>query len=205
MYRIMKNGVMVGLGDKPSYIRMQENGSYGFCAKEDAQGVAVDSKPYHLDGMDALEGAETVNMEPVEAGTIVMDLAAASAVYASVADAGGIPDKELAVHPDLFPRLKGDGSLINAGQHINQHGVIYRAANALWDTPENAPDKAPDLWDAVVYRDGYRVLLGPIKASNPVQADEICWEEDVLYRNILGVASTYLPSEYPAGWEVVSE
>ena len=204
MYRIMKNGVMVGLGDKPSYIRMQENGSYGFCAKEDAQGVAVDSKPYHLDGMDALDGAETVTMEDASSGEVSADFAAAAAVYAAQADARAIPDRELATHPDLFPRLKGDGSLIEAGHHINWHGIIYRAANALWDTPENTPDNAPDLWEAVVYRDGYRVLTGPISASNPVQVDEICWYEDELYKNILGVPSVYLPDEYPEGWEVVA-
>lgn len=196
MFRLIQNGVMVGLGDKPSYIRMQDNGSYGFCDKADAQGVAVDSTAYTFD---------TVTMEDVSSGVVSADFAAAAAVYAAQADARAIPDRELATHPDLFPRLKGDGSLIEAGHHINWHGIIYRAANALWDTPENTPDNAPGLWEAVVYRDGYRVLTGPISASNPVQVDEICWYEDEKWKNILGVPSVYLPSEYPAGWEKVVE
>jgi hypothetical protein len=183
---------------------MQNNGSYGFCDKEDAQGVAMDSTPYHIDGMDELAGAETVNVETVEAGAIVMDLAAASAVYASVADADGITPAEISLHPDLFPRLKGDGSLIKAGTHINWNGTIKRAANALWDTVENDPDHAPDLWNDIAYREGLRVLTGPIPATNPVLAGEICWYKDEKWKNISGVPSVYLPDEYPAGWEVVA-
>ena len=114
-----------------------------------------------------------------------------------------LPDKEASEGPDLFPRLKGDGSLVEYGTRINWHGVIKRAANALWDTPENDPDHAPDLWDDIEYREGLRILTGPIPATNPVQVDEICWYKDEKWKNILGVASTYLPDEYPAGWEKV--
>lgn len=203
MYRLMHNGAMIAIGENLRYIRMQENGSYGFCPREEAQGVAMDSKPYHIDGMDELAGAETVNVETVEAGTIVMDLAAASAVYASVADADGITPAEISLHPDLFPRLKGDGSLIKAGTHINWRGTIKRAANALWDTVENDPDHAPTLWNDIAYREGLRVLTGPIPATNPVQVDEICWYKDEKWKNISGVPSVYLPDEYQAGWEKV--
>ena len=201
MFRLMQNGVMVALGDVPRYIRKQANGSYGFCGKAEAQGIAVDSKPYHIDGMDELDGAETASVETVEAGTIVMDMAAASAIYASVADAGGIPQQEMSMHPDLFPRLKGDGSLVKAGTHINWRGTIKRAANSLWDTVDNDPDHAPDLWNDIEYREGLRVLTGPIPATNPVQTDEICWYKDEKWRNISGVPSVFLPDEYSAGWE----
>ena len=195
MYRIMKNGVMVGLGDKPSYIRMQDNGSYGFCDKDNAQGVAVDSTVYTFD---------TVTMEDVSSGVVSADFAEAAAVYAAQADARAIPDRELATHPDLFPRLKGDGSLIEAGHHINWNGIIKRAANAMWDTVENDPDHAPTLWNDIEYREGLRVLTGPIPETNPVQVDEICWYKDEKWKNISGVPSTYLPDEYPTGWEVVA-
>lgn len=115
-----------------------------------------------------------------------------------------LDDKSASEGASLFPRLKQDGRLVRVGTRINWRGTIKRAANDLWDTVDNDPDHAPDLWDDIEYRDGYRVLTGPISATNPVQPDECCWEQDVLYRNILGVASTYLPSEYPAGWEVVT-
>ena len=72
MFRLMQNGVMVAMGSEPRYIRKQSNGSYGFCGKDEAQGIAVDSKPYHLDGMDALDGAETATMEAVESSSICL-------------------------------------------------------------------------------------------------------------------------------------
>ena len=203
MYRLMQNGEMVALGENLRYIRMQENGSYGFCDKSEAQGVAMDSKPYHVEGMDALDGAETASMEAVAADRIVSDLTAASAVYSAQADAGNITPAEISLHPDLFPRLKGNGELVKAGTHINWYGTIKRAANALWDTVENNPDNAPDLWNDIEYREGLRVLTGPIPATNPVQVDEICWYKDQKWKNISGVPSVYLPDEYPNGWEVV--
>lgn len=201
MYRLMHNGAMIALGENLRYIRMQENGSYGFCPREEAQGVAVDSKPYHLDGMDELTGAETVSVETVEAGTIVLDLAAASAVYASVADADGITPAEISLHPDLFPRLKEDGSLIKAGTHINWRGTIKRSRTALWDTAENNPDNAPNLWEDIAYKEGIRIIPETITAENPFSLDELGWWEDTLYRSKIN-ANVWTPEQNPAGWEV---
>lgn len=115
-----------------------------------------------------------------------------------------LDDKTASEGAVLFPRLKQDGSLVKAGTRINWRGIIKRAANALWDTVENDPDNAPALWNDIAYREGLRVLTGPIPATNPVQVDEICWYKDVKWRNILGVPSVYLPDEYPNGWEVVA-
>lgn len=114
-----------------------------------------------------------------------------------------LDDKDASEGVTLFPRLKGDGSLIKAGTRINWNGVIKRAANALWDTLENDPDHAPDLWNDIEYREGLRVLTGPIPATNPVQVDEICWYKDEKWKNISGVPSVYLPDEYPTGWKKV--
>ena len=117
--------------------------------------------------------------------------------------ATSLDDKTASTAATLFPRLKGNGELVKAGTRINWRGTIKRAANALWDTPENDPDHAPGMWNDIEYREGLRVLTGPIPATNPVQADEICWYKDQKWRNISGVPSVYLPDEYPAGWEKV--
>ena len=204
MYRIMKNGVMVGLGDVPRYIRMQKNGSYGFCDKADAQGVAVDSKPYHLDGMDALDGAETVTMEDVSSSTLSADYQAAAQVYATQADARAISEADISLHPDLFPRLKEDGSLVEGGKHINWRSTVKRSRTALWDTAENNPDNAPTLWEDIAYREGIRIIPDAITAENPFSLDELGWWEDTLYRSKIN-ANVYTPVQYPDGWEVVNQ
>lgn len=115
-----------------------------------------------------------------------------------------LDDKTASEAATLFPSLKGDGSLVAHGTRVNWRGTIKRAANNLWDTPENNPDNAPTLWDDLAYKDGYRILTGSIPATNPVQVDECCWYKDKLYKNILGVPSVYLPDEYPTGWELVT-
>ena len=202
MFRLMQNGVMVALGDDPRYIRKQANGSYGFCTREEAQGVAVDSKPYHIDGMDALDGAETASMEQVASEAVVSDLAAAGAVYSAQADAGNITPAEMSLHPDLFPRLKGDGSLVKAGKHINWGGMVKRAAIDLWDTEANDPNHTPGLWEDIAYREGYRIIPETITAGTAFAKDECGWWEDTLYKSLID-ANVYTPEQYPAGWEVV--
>lgn len=202
MFRLMQNGVMVALGDDPRYIRKQANGSYGFCSREEAQGVAVDSKPYHIEGMDALDGAETATLESVEAQVVVSDLQAAADVYAAQADAGNIEPKEISLHPDLFPRLKQDGSLVKAGTHINWNGTVKRAAVDLWDTEANNPDNAPTLWEGISYREGYRIIPETITAGTAFAKDECGWWGDVLYKSNIP-ANVHTPAQYPAGWEVV--
>jgi hypothetical protein len=104
----------------------------------------------------------------------------------------------------LYGPYPKDGSLVKVGRRINWKGKLVRAKVGLWATDENNPDNAPDLWEEIKYRDGYRVLTGPITASNPVLPGEKCWEGDVLYECIYHVACTYRPSEYAAAWRAVA-
>ncbi len=201
MYRLMQNGVMVALGSDPRYIRMQANGSYGFCPREEAQGVAVDSTPYHLEGMDALEGAETVTIEAVEAKSVVGDYQAGAKVFAEQADAGNVDEATVSKHPDLFPRLKGNGELVKAGTHVNWNGTVKRAAVDLWDTDTNSPDNAPSLWEGISYREGIRIIPAVITAGTAFAKDEQGWWGEVLYRSLLD-SNVYTPEQYPVGWEV---
>lgn len=97
-----------------------------------------------------------------------------------------------------------DGRLIATGTRIRWGTRLVAAMNDLWAYPENNPDNAPALWEEIAYLNGYRVLYGPISASNPVQPGEMCWEDGTLYRCIYHVACTYRPSEYAAAWEEVT-
>lgn len=118
----------------------------------------------------------------------------------------GVADKEGAEAVTLFSSAPDgdawwDGHLIEAGKRIRFGNQLYRANNALYAHRHYAPDQAPELWEAIQYRDGYRVITGPIPAFNPVADGEMVWLGDTLWKNISGISTTYLPSEYPAGWE----
>ena len=113
-----------------------------------------------------------------------------------------LPDKEASEGASLFPRLKGDGSLVKVGTRINWKGVVKRAANDLWDTAENNPDNAPALWEDISYKQGYRIIPETITAGTAFAEGECGWWGDVLYKSKIP-ANVHTPAAYPDGWEVV--
>lgn len=115
--------------------------------------------------------------------------------------AASLDDKTASTAPTLFPRLKQDGSLVEAGTRINHNGSIKRAAVDLWDTSDNSPDNAPTLWEEIFYRDGYRIIPEVITAGMAFALDEIGWWNDKLYKSLLS-ANVYTPEQYPNGWEL---
>ena len=136
-----------------------------------------------------------------------MTRAQAERIRAQVeAGAAALPDAEASIEPSLTRKMRYDGSLIKAGTRIDWGGVLKRAAVDLWDTEENNPDNALNLWENVLYRDGIRVIPDVITAGLAFSYDELGWWGDVLYRSILPGEKTnvYTPDQYPAGWEVVA-
>lgn len=118
--------------------------------------------------------------------------------------AGSLDDKVASTAAAMFPRLRGDGALIRAGTRINWRGAVKRAAADLWDTAENAPDRAADLWEDIAYRDGYRIIPDAITAAGAFTAGERGWRGDVLYESKLD-NNVWTPEQYPDGWEAVNE
>ena len=115
--------------------------------------------------------------------------------------AANLSDADASTSAELFPRLKQDGSLVFAGTRINWGGIVKRAAGDLWDPAENSPDRAPDLWENLAYRDGIRIIPETITAGLAFAKDELGWWGDVLYKSILPSANVWTPEQYPDGWE----
>ena len=110
-------------------------------------------------------------------------------------------DKAASDATGAFPRLHGNGVLVCAGTRILwTDGALYRARTDLWDTAENTPDAAPNLWERVMYRAGVRVIPSQIPAENPFAAGEYGWWGDTLYRSRIA-SNVWTPEAYPAGWE----
>ena len=116
--------------------------------------------------------------------------------------AASLDDQTASEGAALFPRLKGDGSLVAAGTRICWNGVIKRAAVDLWDTDTNTPDAAPTLWEDIAYRQGYRIIPATITAGAAFAQGECGWWGDVLYRSTIS-SNVWTPDAYPAGWEAV--
>lgn len=101
----------------------------------------------------------------------------------------------------IYPTLQYNGALIEAGTRINWNGRLKRAAVDLWDTAENTPDVATDIWEDINYKNGYRIIPETITAGLAFSKDEIGWLGDVLYKSIYDGANVWTPEQYAAGWE----
>ena len=114
-----------------------------------------------------------------------------------------LDDKTASEGVSLFPRLTESGGLISAGTRINWKGSIKRATSDLWDTAENNPDNASNLWENIEYKQGYRIIPEIITAGAAFIEDECGWWENTLYRSKIN-ANVYTPTAYPNGWEIVN-
>ena len=105
--------------------------------------------------------------------------------------------------PDLFRRMTGSGSLVEAGTRINWNGTVKKAAAALWDREDQDPDHAPELWADLDYVDGIRKIPDVITAEQAFALDELGWRGGVVYRSLQN-GNVWLPENYPAGWEALA-
>ena len=115
-----------------------------------------------------------------------------------------LDDATASTAPELFPRLKVDGSLVKAGTRICWGGTLKRAAVDLWDNAENTPDAAPNLWEDVLYRNGIRIIPETITVGLAFAKGEQGWWGDVLYASTLD-NNVWTPEDYPTGWEIITE
>lgn len=69
MYRIIKDGVSVGMTATPTYIKRAENGCYVLCPELEASGFVVGETVYHLLGRPELKGVPTAFLIEVDSGT----------------------------------------------------------------------------------------------------------------------------------------
>ena len=109
-------------------------------------------------------------------------------------------DAEASTIPEMFPRLKQDGSLVSAGTRINWNGQLKRAAVDLWDIAENNPDNAPTLWEDISYMNGYRVIPETITAGLAFSKGEQGWWKDAAYESLQD-NNVWNPEQFAAGWK----
>lgn len=118
--------------------------------------------------------------------------------------AASLDDKTASTAGMLFPRLKQDGELVKAGTRINWNGTLKRAAVDLWDTADNSPDSAPELWADIQYRNGYRIIPEAITVTTAFAEGEYGWWGGVLYKSKRN-SNVYTPAQYADNWEAVTE
>ena len=104
--------------------------------------------------------------------------------------------------PEMFPKLKQDGSLVKAGTRINWNGQLKKAAADLWDTAENDPDHAPALWETISFEHGYRVIPEVITVTTAFSKGEKGMWKGALYESLQD-NNVWNPEQFAAGWTKV--
>ncbi len=105
--------------------------------------------------------------------------------------------------PEMFPKLKQDGSLVKVGTRINWNGQLKKAAADLWDTAENNPDNAPALWEDINYVNGYRVIPEVITVTTAFSKGEKGVWKDAVWESIHDGANVWNPEQFAAGWKKI--
>ena len=228
MYRIISNNQVVALCDRFRWVRMMDGVLVG-TIKATAQGFEArvpvqdgDTDQFQKQVYALQEGGLT-GTEPVASivefhGAVdlqdkdttittlageVVDKQEAQTIRGLIETAAeGLDDATASQAAPLFPGLKEDGSLVRTGTRINWKGVVMRAAVDLWDTPENNPDNAPDLWEDLPYIDGIRIIPDVITVGLAFRKGEKGWWYGELYESLVD-ANVYTPTDYPGNWKLV--
>ena len=131
-----------------------------------------------------------------------MNLAQAMKLRAAIVAASeSLDDKTASTAPEMFGKLKQSGALVKAGTRINWNGVVKKANVDLWDTAENSPDNAPDLWSDLAFHDGYRIIPTVFTAELAFSEGETgWWEQDGCYYTANANGTVWTPAEYPSAW-----
>lgn len=115
-----------------------------------------------------------------------------------------LDDKGASMSVDFYSDLFYLGGLVLAGTRINHNGVLYKAAVDLWDTEENNPENAPNLWEEIQYHNGVRIIPEVITVTTAFAKDELgYWKADGKTYKSLVDANVYTPAAYPQGWEEI--
>lgn len=117
--------------------------------------------------------------------------------------AAEMDDVNASTVPEMFPKLKYDGTLVSAGTRINWNGQLKKAAADLWDTPENNPDNAPALWENINYVNGYRIIPEVITAALAFSKGERGVWNGVVYESKQD-NNVWTPDQFAAGWKRIS-
>lgn len=145
MFKIIKNGKSLGMTEATTYVRKAGNGCFVLCGEAEAVGIAYGGTVYHLLGREAMEGAESVILEEVDAGAEIQaagesaannaklsgQLSAAAKLYVQAST--DVPDETALEMPDLFrtwEEVLAAGVTVAENSIINDGGTLYRVVAA---------------------------------------------------------------------------
>ena len=217
MYKILKENSVLGIVSKPTWVRMQDNGSFGLTVEEYAHGIALDGTVYHVEGHPALEGVESVTVVEIDDGVYANSLTALltdpndlrnSEQFRKVVQmfAGSLDETSAQVVATIYdPYVVGHsyaiGDYFTYGVNSVGDPQLYKVVQAHTSQEDWKPDQTPALYTAIgLTPSGHPVWTQPTGAHDAYNKGDIVSYNDKLYRSLIN-GNVYSPDAYPAGWE----
>ena len=221
MYKIMKENSVLAVVGSPTWVRLQENGSYGLTNEANAQGIAVDGKVYHVSGHPALEGVETVIVVTVDDGkyanclaTLVVDpldlinaehFRKAVQIFASSLNETSAMEIATVYEPYVVGKTYKVDEYFTYGQNKVGDPQLYKVIQEHTSQVDWEPDKTASLYTPVgLNNEGYPVWSQPTGAHDAYNKGDIVDYNGTLYVSLMD-GNAYSPEVYPAGWEIYAE
>ena len=113
-----------------------------------------------------------------------------------------LPLDDLGLVVPLYPTMKYNNELIRSGTYISWGNDIKIALSDLWDLKNFNPDNAPDLWETVRFKNGYRYIPEVFLPVTQFPLGARGWWKDELYESLIE-ANVFTPEAYPTGWKKV--
>ncbi len=149
MYEIRKDGAVLALTEKPTYIYRHAEGFYALCGEADAQGIAVSGQAYSLYGRVPMDGCETVQLAELDVcGILAQTQATNSIAFVTLAEAGTIDAVTAGEHMALFTPWAYPVNY-SAGQLRGYQGKLYKCLLAHASQDDWTPNTASSLWVSV--------------------------------------------------------
>lgn len=221
MYQIIKENILVGIVGKPTWVRMQDNGSYGLTDEKTAQGIALDGMVYHVNGHPSLDSVETVSVVEVDDGVYANSLTALltdphdlrnSEQFRKAVQmfAKNLDETDALVVATIYDPYQVNhdyavGDYFTYGTNNVGDPQLYKVAQAHTSQEDWKPDELPALYTPVgLTPSGYPVWTQPTGAHDAYNKGDIVSYKDKLYRSLID-GNVYAPDVYPAGWEEYTE
>ena len=205
MYTIIKDGAEIGMTEAPTYIKMQENGSFGLCTREEAQGIAFEGKVYHAYGLQLFPdsvAAESVALVESDAGAVQYGL---KRLVLGYTDLGSVPTRTINACMHALPEWEPGAYTV--GNVRVESGTPYKCVQAHDSTgnPDWKPSATPSLWMQYhgTSEATARPWVAPTGAHDQYMAGEcMVWTDGKIYRALSD--TVYSPADYSQAWETVS-
>ena len=208
MKSIIKNDVVIITVNNPTFVFQMENGCFGLCTEEKAQGVVIDGEVFHIKGTPALEGKEDVIVEEVSETQYAVESKKAkeeaeninAITFVTLAEAGNIDEVTAGEHAEIFSEWVS-GVFYSVGNIRKYGGKLYKCLQAHTSQAYWTPETAVSLW--VNISDPAEEFP---EWSQPVGAHDAYSKNDKVKHNGAKWVSTvdanvWEPGAY--GWEVV--